>query len=132
MADIVATAAEISGDPLGRGYAGMTDAEALADLKTEYVTKDVVSVTGQQVFEAAVPAEFNALSAEQKTLFLGIVGMGTILVNGTNTKAALAAMFAATTTLTNLIALQTETISRETDLGLGNLREGDIQMARAL
>ncbi len=69
--------AELTGDPESRGYAGMNDAEAAADLNTVYRSVDVETVTGQQIFEAVVPAHYNALTAEQKQLFGVIVGMGT-------------------------------------------------------
>lgn len=95
-------------------------------------TRPVESVTGQQIFEAVVPEHYNALSADSKQLFLGIIGMGDIPVNGTNTKLALTAMFAgATATLSALAALQTEQVSRAVELGLGIVKVGHVQMVRA-
>ncbi|HDZ22900.1 hypothetical protein LCGC14_1415030 [marine sediment metagenome] len=123
---------ELTTDPESRGYSGMTDAEAATDLNTEYRSVDVESVTGQQIFEAAVPAEYDVLTADQKALFGAIVGMGEILVNGPNTRDALLAMFGpATTTRTNLAVLQTETVSRAIELGLSRVREGTVTQARA-
>lgn len=123
--------AELAIDPLGRGYSGMTDEEAAASLNTVNCTVDVESVTGQQVFEAVLPAHYNALSAEQKQLFGVIVGMGMIMVNGTNTKAALVGMFTgATETLQALAALQTKQVSRGVELGVGEVRVGHIGEAR--
>ena len=123
--------AELTDDPESRGYTGMNDAEAAADLNTVYRTVDVKTVTGQEIFEAVVPTHYNVLAAEQKQLFGVIVGMGTILVNGTNTKAALVAMFAgAVETLQALAALQTRTVSRAVELGLGFVSPGHVENAR--
>ncbi len=122
---------ELVGDPKTLGYADKTNAEAAALLNVADRPAPVESVTGQQIFEAVVPADYNALSIEQKNLFGMIVGMGTILINGTNTKAALVGMFAgATGTLAALGALQTKQVSRATELGLSRVREGTVAQAR--
>ena len=122
--------AELTNDPEGRGYSGMSDAQAAASFATLDRERNVTTVSGQEIFEAVVAADYTALSADDRQLFLAIVGMGTILVNGTNTKTALTTMFAATPTLANLAALQTETVSRATELGLGLVKVGHIQEAR--
>jgi len=122
--------AELTDDPETRGYSGMSDVQAAASFATLDRERNVTTVSGQEIFEAAVAADYAALSAGDRELFLAIVGMGTILVNGTNTKAALTTMFAATLTLANLAALQTETVSRATELGLGLVKVGHIQEAR--
>lgn len=129
--DIAALKAELTVDPLTIGYSGMTDAEAADSLNTVNRTVDVGSVTGQQIFEAVVPAHYNALSADYKQLFAVIVGMGAIMVNGTNTKLALTTMFSgATATLAALAALQTERMSRGVELGLGFVAPGHVENAR--
>ncbi len=108
------------------------DALAAGQLNAVNRTRNVESVTGQQIFEAVVPADYNALLADQRQLLGVIIGMGTILVNGTNTKAALTAMFGSGTgTRTNLAALQTEQVSRAVEQKLGRVRAGDVERARA-
>lgn len=129
--DLDALKTELVDDPLGRGYSAMTDEAAAVDLNTLNRERDVVSVTGQQIFEAVVPAEYTALTDIQRQTLLGIVGMGEILVNGINTKAALLSMFSPGVTRTNLSNLQKESIGRATELGLGFIRAGDVQRARA-
>ncbi len=122
---------EITTDPLSRGYSSMTDLEVANDLNIVYRTQDVESVTGQDIFEAVVRSEYIALSADDKDLLHVIISMGSLPVNGTNTKAALLAMFiAGTTTRTNLAALQTRDVSRAQELGLPFVYEGHIQEAR--
>lgn len=129
--DIMSLKTEIATDPLGRGYSGMTDLEVANDLNTVYRTQNVESVTGRDIFEAAVRSEYLALAAEDKDLLHVIISMGSILVNGANTKAALLAMFGAgTTTRTNLAVLQIRDVSRAQELGLPFVYEGHIQEAR--
>lgn len=123
---------ELTDDPLGIGYSSMTAKQVRASLYAETRTEPIDSVTGQQIFEAVVPAHYDALDAANKQLFLGIVGMGTIAVGGTNTKARLAAMFTgATDTLDALVALQTRPVSRAVELKLGPIALSDIDKARA-
>ena len=65
---------EISVDPLGRGYSGMTDQEVLDDLGTEYIEEDVDTVEGQEIFEATILSELNVLSSKQLQIYMGIIG----------------------------------------------------------
>ena len=129
--DLAALKAELlAGHPDTLGY-DANDAVAAGQLNEPNRSEPVKSVTGQAIFEAATPTDYGALPAGDKTLFLGIVGMGTILVNGTNTKAALLAMFGVgTDTRANLAALQTRAISRAVELSFGVVRAGDVQQAR--
>ena len=118
---------EIVSDPLGRGYSGMTPQQIADSLNTINRTKSVQTVSGQDIFEAIVPTEFVALTADQKNLLYAIIGMDTIRVNGTNTRTALLSMFGVgTTTRANLAALQTVPVSRAVELGLGIVTEKDI------
>jgi len=124
---------ELTTDPLIRGYAGMTDAQVADALNTPNRQMNVESVTGQQVFECILLAEYNALTVDQKSLLHAIIGMGTISVNGTNTKAALLAMFGpGTITRTNLAILQKRTVNRVEELGLGSVETGHVASARSM
>ena len=131
--------AEIENDPEALGITailagGLSESEkntAIAALLNAVDrVHDLETVTGQQIFEAIVPAELNALTIDQKTVLFGIIGMGTIRINGTNTRAALAGMFSAGPTRTALQALQTDTISRAIELGLGVVTDGHVHSAR--
>ncbi len=120
----------IAGHPVTGAY----DADAsiaAAQINAVNCTEDVESVTGQDIFEAVVPAEYTALSDAHKTLLGMILSLGTILVNGTNTKTALLDMFGGgTITRTNLAALQKRDVSRAGELGLGFVYPGHIENAR--
>ncbi len=52
---------ELLTDPLTRGYSGMTDQEAADDLNTSYRTRNRTSMSGDEVAQAAVPADYDAL-----------------------------------------------------------------------
>lgn len=122
---------EIETDPLGRGYSGMTDLEVATDLNIVYREVSVEFVTGQEIFEAVVPTEYNTLTDKQINLLHAIMGLVNISVNGTNTKTALLSMFGAgTTTRSNLAALQKRDVSRAEELGLPFVYEGHVQEAR--
>ena len=122
---------EITTDPLGRGYSGMTDLDVADSLNVVNREMDVDMVSGQDIFEAVVPSEFTPLSADQKSLFYAIIGMGSVMVNGTNTRTALLDMFGAgTTTRNNLAVLQKRDVSRAGELGISFVYEGHVQEAR--
>lgn len=124
---------EITTDPLARGYASMTNQQVADNLNTVYRTLPVESVTGQDIFEAVVQADYAALTAAQKELLYAIVGMGTIRVNGANTTAALLAMFpSGSTTRANLAALRTRPVSRAEELGLPRVDDEHIRSARMI
>lgn len=119
----------------GHPDTGAYDADAAVaagQLNAVNRTRAIESVSGQAIFEAVDGTDFAGLSDADRTLLYAIIGMGTILVNGVNTKAALLAMFGpGTDTRANLAALQTEAISRAAELGLDTVYEGTVQQARA-
>lgn len=122
---------EITDDSLTRGYSGMTDKQVADSLNAENRTVNVDTATSQELFEAVTTSDYGALDATEKGLLHAIISMGNILVNGTNTKAALLGMFGVgTDTRANLAALQTEDISRAEELGLPTIKEGNVEEAR--
>lgn len=110
--------AELDTDPTARGYAGAGDAEA-ADLLNEIqggLSVDVTSVPMVEVLEAIVPAEWIALTDQQRAALALYASQDSINPNAPNVVAAFTSFFAATTTLTNLQALQTRDGSRAQEL----------------
>lgn len=133
--DIAVLATELTTDPLGRGYAGMSDAQAAASLNTanrDGPDRDVIP--SYELINATVPAEWAALSAAEKQRYQTITGAGMVDISNTNVRSSLAAMFTAgTTTRTNMLALRAgPQISRATELGLGVVGDGHVASARAL
>jgi hypothetical protein len=115
MPDYAALKAEVANDPLALGYAGKTN-QQVADLMNgadRSIQSPRFVVDAWEVWEAIVPADWAALTTQEKQRVQTILGMGRVNLAGTNTRASLAAAFAAgTPTRTNLTALQTQTVPR--------------------
>ncbi len=112
-------------------YSGLSDQAAAAALNAANISVDVHTISGSDVFEATTQTDYAALTATQKNLYHAIMGMDSITVRGSNTRAALLAMFGAgTQTRTNLGALQTRMMSRAEQIGLGRVEAGQVQMVR--
>jgi hypothetical protein len=87
----------------------MTDAEIAADMNTVYRERDLSSLTGDEIFNAADPAGYAGLSNADKQLFLAICSRNAINPFGANNVQAMIPIFGAgTTTLSNLAALRKE------------------------
>jgi len=135
MDKIAVIAAELTNDPLGRGYAGMTDEQATASLqvKDRSVMRD--TMTSSEIFEAIDPAEFAALSSGDKVAIQTVLGLGEGVKIGPSSKARaflLAAFGPGTNTRTDLATVASETKSRAEELGITRIHLGDVQNARAL
>ena len=131
MADIAKLRAELTADPLGRGYAAKTDEAVAADLNTVYCERDKSLLTATEVLNAVVPAEFNALTDTVQRRIWDVIHMGEINPFGVEEKLFIAAFGAGSVTIANLAEIRKEGISRAVELGLGRVRVGDVQRARA-
>ena len=130
--DYATLRAELTDDPLTRGYSGMTDAEATADLLTEYRSRIRASMSGDELFAATAVAEFVLLTDHQQQLWVSFCARDTVNPGGTANVAFVTSVFGAgSTTLANLAADRQESISRAVELGLGHVREGDVLRARS-
>lgn len=114
---------EIQTDPQGLGYAAPLAAgnhAAVADLLNQVRTTiklDRETVPAYEVFDAIVPAEWAALSAQEKQRIQLILSLGQVYTKGANTRAAFLATFTAgSQTRTNLGALQQRDSSRAEQL----------------
>lgn len=112
-------------------YTGMTHQEAADALNARNIAVDVEGATGADIMEATPLAEYNALAAAQKEIWRAMIVMPTLHLEGANTRAFLGNMFGAgTQARANLLALQSGLISRATQLGLGFVLPGHVQMIR--
>lgn len=123
--------AEIDGDPLTRGYAGMTDQQVADDLNTVYRTLNKASVTGDEIFNAIVPAQYAALTDAQKQIVMGFCGRDSVDPFAANNVAFFTDLFSGQT-ITNLNTLRVEAVSRAAELNLGRVFAGTVGQARAL
>jgi len=125
--------AELRDDPLERGYSGMTDAEAAADLNSEYRTRQLDSVSGDECFSATDPTEFGGLTDHKQDVWVSFCGRDSIDPFGAANVEFVKWIFGAQSeTVSNLAALRTEAQSRADELGLGYVKVGHVQMARLL
>jgi hypothetical protein len=136
--DYVALKAELQNDPQALGYAPFVangSDQKLANLinalkQTATVTRNLVPA--YEVWEAIVPADWAALTSQEKQRVETILAMGMVKVSGPNTRSAfLAAFGVGTPTRTNLAALQTKIGSRAEELfgeGVGVTNE-DVAIA---
>ncbi len=134
---------ELASDPLLRGYLGMSDQEAAADLNTSYRTRNRTSMTGDEIFQATDPGEFNGLtsgsgnSSDDQGHWLAFCGRETIDPFATaNVQLVISIFGNPSTTLTNLNAARVESITRAAELRLpllkGKLLIGYVTAARTV
>ena len=124
---------ELDTDPLTRGYAGMTDEQAATDLNTVYRTQPRGSMNGDEIFAATDNAEFVGLTDHKQQLWVSFTSKDIINAYDQTNIDFLDYIFGAgSTTKTTLAALREEDVSRGVELGLGNIKVGDVQFARSL
>ena len=115
---------ELANDPLVRGYSGMTDQQAADDLNTSYRSRNRASMSGDEIAQAADPAEFDALddgsannTPDTKGHWLALCGREAIDPFATANVELVNSIFGnPSTTRTNLIAARVESITRAEEL----------------
>jgi len=114
---------ELQTDPTGLGYAGPLgrgETQVVADLLNavrQGVSIERETVPAYEVWEAIVPSEWAALTANDRQRVQTILSMGEVSVRGTNTRSSFAAAFGAgTSSRTQLAALQNRPGSRAEQL----------------
>lgn len=131
MANYASLSDEIATDPLGRGYAGMTDAEAADDLNTAYRSRNRAAISGDEAFQATDTTQFAALTDVSRQLWLAFCGRAAIDPFATANVAFVQWLFGAgTQTLINLAAIRAEPISRSEELGLWAVTAADVGRVR--
>jgi hypothetical protein len=129
--NIAVLQAEITGDPLGRVYSGMTSQEIVDDINSMYRTRNRSSMTASEVANQMDATEWGALTVDEKREIWDVLHMGSDL-NPFGIEATIfTSVFGASTTITNLQAARKEDISRATELGLGEVKVGHVNMAGA-
>lgn len=134
--DILKT--ELTADPLGRGYAVMSDQQA-ADSLNDLIdrTRPRGSMSGDEVFAATNAADFEGLGGnnaeDKRTQWLAFCGRDSIDPFGAANVAFVEYIFGnPSATRTALIAARQRAVSRGVELGLGIVRPGNVAEARRL
>jgi hypothetical protein len=137
--DYVALKNEIDIDPLTRGYSGLTDQQVADDMNSVYRTRNRDSMTGDEIFQATDPTEYNALdtgsgnTADNQGHWLAFCGRDSIDPFATANVQLVTSIFGgASTTVSNLQTARLENVSRAVELGLGTIKAGHVQDARAI
>ena len=122
---------ELQDDPLAKGYSAMTD-EAVAIVMngvTQSADKD--TITAKEAQASVVGSEYLVLTDAQRDAWAAILS-DDIDIKNTNIRNQIAEIWAAgTATRTNLVDLQTKSVSRAEELGIGTVKPGDVQIGRA-
>ena len=115
-------------DPLGLGYSGMTDQQFVDSMNGLTRSRDRDSMTGDEIAQAAVPADYDALdtgsgnSKDEQGHWLAFCGRDQIDPFGTANEALVKSIFGfPSATVTALLVARVEAISRATELSIGKV-----------
>ena len=126
----MALAHELSVDELGRGYSGMTDQEVVDDMHIAYRTRNRTSMSSSEILNSVDPAEFTALSNAAEMAFWNLMSIGTLNPFGVEATLMINLFGGGSNTITTLKAARVESITREVELGFGEVKVGHVQVAR--
>lgn len=130
--DLVALKSELNSDPLGRGYAAMSDEQAANSLNVSDRTPNRDTLDAGYLVASIVQSEYGSLSAAQKD-YLRLIAMAQTLPLTATVKVELGAIFPANSaTRANLLALMKRPGSRAEELGLGTITPSNVADARRL
>jgi hypothetical protein len=129
--DLVALKAELTNDPLGRGYASMDDEAAANALRVNDRMANRDTLDGGLLVASIVMSEYTALTANQKD-YLRLLAMSQTLPLTATVKTELGSIFpAGSATRANFLALLKRPGSRADELNLGgNPTPSDVAKAR--
>ena len=129
--DLTALKAELSVEHPVTGPYSPDPAEAAAQLNAPNRSRDRETMTGSQILNAIEEAEFLALTAEKQERVWNLLHLGTLDPFGREADLMVDVFGAGSNTIAALAILRVESISRAEELGLEQVRSGDVQRARA-
>lgn len=122
---------ELTADPLGRDYAGMTDTEAADDLNTEYRTRNRASMSASEVLNAVDLTEYDALTDTEKIALWRLLAISQLNPFGVEAQIMVQVFGGTSQTISALQQIRVMNISRGVELGLGHVKVGHVQEARS-
>ena len=122
---------ELTTDPLGRGYAGMTAEQATDDLNTVYRDKNRTSMLGSEIWENTDAADFAALSDAKKSEWISFCGIESVDPFGP-AAAFVTYVFTSGNTISNLATARVELASRANELLYESVKTAHVVYARTL
>lgn len=123
---------ELANDPLARGYAGMTDAEVVADINSQYRSRNRDSMSGAEIGAAIDSAEYTALADEaHKDRLIALSNLDSVDPFGFAQTIILDIFAGGSNTVQALAAARVESISRAEELFQRDVKEGHVGEARS-
>lgn len=125
--------AELTTDPLARGYAGLTADQAAASLNTVNRSRVRSNMSGDEVFQQTVAAEFAALTTAsgKQPMWVSFCARADINPGAAANVAFVQFIFGpGSATVAALNAARQEAISRAMEIGLQRVEPGHILEAR--
>jgi len=113
-------------------YVAMTDAEARDSLNLVDIVRIKLSMTNKELLAEQDAGEYIALTDAKKSQWLSLLGADSIDPQGQAVEIVKDIWGNGSTTMSNLNAARNETISRATELEIGEVSEGDVAFARTL
>ena len=114
-------------------YGGLSDQDAAVALNDLTVVRIRSSMSGDEIALLIDSAEYDAVSSADKSVFVGLCGMGTLApANGGSVHQTIASLFGNNITAANIISARNETVSAAADAGLPRCRAGYVRLARLL
>ena len=123
---------ELDSDSLGRGYSGMTNRQAADDMNLEYRTANRTTMSGSEAYDQTDPVEYTSLTDVGKNQWLSLCAISSVDPFGPAAQIVVDLFPPGGDTITNLQTARVTSISRGTEIGYGNVREGNIEQARLL
>lgn len=122
---------ELTIDPLTRGYSTMTDQQAADDFNTTYRSRNRISMTGSEVYNAIDEAERDTLSDIDKARMWEVLHLGTLNPFGKEKDFFITLFGAGSATIIALTLARVESITRATELKLNTVKARDVGYARS-
>jgi hypothetical protein len=124
-------AAELTNDPLARGYIGMSNAQVVDSLRNT-IDRPVVRKTmdATEVFQAINTDEFLALTDAQQRNVMAMLGFGRVNPAGKEATLFIRYFGAGSATITALQSARTVLVSRAYELNIHNVYEVDVAAVR--
>lgn len=131
--DLTALKAELLAGHPGTGPYDADDATAAGEMNAVNRTLPKASLTGSEVLNAVDTAEFAALATDaDRQIVWNIVHLGTVNPFGIEATLFTGLFGAGSATITALAAARQRPVSRAVELGLGTVKHGHVETARAI
>lgn len=130
MGYIKALKAEIEDNPAI--YSALSNKQCADSLNDKSIERNLTSLLGSQIWEATNAGEYDALADPAKDQWLALCKIVNVDPFGPAADVAISIFGGGSQTIIALSALRVEQVSRSTELGFQKVREGHVEMARAI